>query len=116
MECQAYRDVAPLPVRTEFRMTAPLTPELLEHAADLISQADALIVAAGAGMGVDSGLPDFREKASGRHTQRLDANRLTSTALLAQMPSPRNPAEPGASMAIGLTCTAPLSPMPAFRF
>lgn len=32
----------------------------LDHAADLIAQADALIVAAGAGMGVDSGLPDFR--------------------------------------------------------
>jgi len=31
-----------------------------ERAADLISQADGLIVAAGAGMGVDSGLPDFR--------------------------------------------------------
>lgn len=33
---------------------------LLDHAADLIAQADALVVAAGAGMGVDSGLPDFR--------------------------------------------------------
>jgi NAD-dependent SIR2 family protein deacetylase len=32
----------------------------LDQAASLISQADALIVAAGAGMGVDSGLPDFR--------------------------------------------------------
>ena len=32
----------------------------MEHAAQLISQADALVVAAGAGMGVDSGLPDFR--------------------------------------------------------
>ena len=30
------------------------------RASDLIEQADALIVAAGAGMGVDSGLPDFR--------------------------------------------------------
>jgi NAD-dependent SIR2 family protein deacetylase len=34
--------------------------DLLAHAADLIEQADALIIAAGAGMGVDSGLPDFR--------------------------------------------------------
>ncbi|WP_233151880.1 Sir2 family NAD-dependent protein deacetylase [Pelomonas sp. KK5] len=32
----------------------------LQHAAELIEQADALIIAAGAGMGVDSGLPDFR--------------------------------------------------------
>ena len=30
------------------------------HAASLIANADALIIAAGAGMGVDSGLPDFR--------------------------------------------------------
>lgn len=45
-------------------MQAPLDDSLLtaaiEHAASLIEQADALIVAAGAGMGVDSGLPDFR--------------------------------------------------------
>jgi NAD-dependent SIR2 family protein deacetylase len=35
-------------------------PALVEKAAALIRQADALIIAAGAGMGVDSGLPDFR--------------------------------------------------------
>ena len=43
-------------------MSESIRLEQLEHAADLISQADALIVAAGAGMGVDSGLPDFRGK------------------------------------------------------
>lgn len=32
----------------------------LEHAAQLITGADALVIAAGAGIGVDSGLPDFR--------------------------------------------------------
>jgi NAD-dependent SIR2 family protein deacetylase len=32
----------------------------IERAADLIGQADALVVGAGAGMGIDSGLPDFR--------------------------------------------------------
>ena len=32
----------------------------LARAAELIEQADALVIAAGAGMGVDSGLPDFR--------------------------------------------------------
>jgi len=31
-----------------------------ERAAELIAQADGLVIAAGAGMGVDSGLPDFR--------------------------------------------------------
>jgi hypothetical protein len=34
--------------------------EALAGAADLVRQADGLIVTAGAGMGVDSGLPDFR--------------------------------------------------------
>jgi NAD-dependent SIR2 family protein deacetylase len=34
--------------------------ELLQHAAELVEQADAIVIAAGAGMGVDSGLPDFR--------------------------------------------------------
>lgn len=34
----------------------------IEKAANLIAQADALIIAAGAGMGIDSGLPDFRGK------------------------------------------------------
>lgn len=35
-------------------------PHLLEEAAALIADADSLIIAAGAGMGIDSGLPDFR--------------------------------------------------------
>ena len=34
--------------------------EAIERAAELIDQADAIVIAAGAGMGVDSGLPDFR--------------------------------------------------------
>lgn len=38
--------------------TIPL--EKIAQAAALIAQADALIITAGAGMGVDSGLPDFR--------------------------------------------------------
>lgn len=37
-----------------------LNTDDLHHAAELLLQADALIVGAGAGMGVDSGLPDFR--------------------------------------------------------
>ena len=41
-------------------MSPSIDADSLAHAADLISRADALIVAAGAGMGVDSGLPDFR--------------------------------------------------------
>lgn len=35
-------------------------PNAIARAAELIDTADAVIVAAGAGMGVDSGLPDFR--------------------------------------------------------
>jgi NAD-dependent SIR2 family protein deacetylase len=37
-----------------------MKPEDLDRAAQLIAEADALLVCAGAGMGVDSGLPDFR--------------------------------------------------------
>lgn len=37
-----------------------MSDDALQDAADLIEQADALLVTAGAGMGVDSGLPDFR--------------------------------------------------------
>ena len=41
--------------------TAPkLDAHALEEAAQFIREADGLLVAAGAGMGVDSGLPDFR--------------------------------------------------------
>src|SRR5438876_11018822 len=33
---------------------------LIREAANIIAHADALVIGAGAGMGVDSGLPDFR--------------------------------------------------------
>ncbi|SEN32040.1 NAD-dependent protein deacetylase, SIR2 family [Duganella sp. CF517] len=41
-------------------MSEPIPSPLLDQAAALVSDADLLIIAAGAGMGVDSGLPDFR--------------------------------------------------------
>ena len=37
-----------------------MSPQLVTQAAAWIRSADALVIAAGAGMGVDSGLPDFR--------------------------------------------------------
>lgn len=37
-----------------------LSEQDLQQAAELIGQADALVIGAGAGIGVDSGLPDFR--------------------------------------------------------
>lgn len=37
-----------------------INPEVYIKAAKLVQQADALLICAGAGMGVDSGLPDFR--------------------------------------------------------
>ncbi len=46
--------------RKTLPMKSSLDAATLARAAELITQADALIVAAGAGMGVDSGLPDFR--------------------------------------------------------
>lgn len=41
----------------------PDAPRAIERAAGLIAAADAVVIAAGAGMGVDSGLPDFRGNA-----------------------------------------------------
>src|SRR6202022_2076740 len=38
----------------------PVHDALLAAAADALKSADALLIGAGAGMGVDSGLPDFR--------------------------------------------------------
>jgi NAD-dependent SIR2 family protein deacetylase len=48
-----------LPVSPMADLPEALLPRLAQ-AAELIQQADALVVAAGAGMGVDSGMPDFR--------------------------------------------------------
>ena len=41
-------------------MTSDRTQRNIRRAAELIAQADALLITAGAGMSVDSGLPDFR--------------------------------------------------------
>lgn len=41
-------------------MDGERVPETIAHAAEAIARADGVLVAAGAGMGVDSGLPDFR--------------------------------------------------------
>lgn len=52
-----------LPVRMAVNTNLKVSiGERVERAANLIAQADSLIVAAGAGMGIDSGLPDFRGK------------------------------------------------------
>ncbi|CAN5722813.1 hypothetical protein BH11PSE12_BH11PSE12_17260 [soil metagenome] len=44
-------------------MTESILQHAYETAAELLSQADGLLITAGAGMGVDSGLPDFRGNA-----------------------------------------------------
>ena len=41
-------------------VSAKTLEPILERAAEVIANADALLITAGAGMGVDSGLPDFR--------------------------------------------------------
>ena len=56
----------------------------LDHAAELVAQADALVIGAGAGLGVDSGLPDFRGNAGfwsaypALGTAQLDFTRVAS--------------------------------------
>ena len=49
-----------VPIAQTANPMSALDPGHVSHAADLIAQADGLVIAAGAGMGVDSGLPDFR--------------------------------------------------------
>jgi NAD-dependent SIR2 family protein deacetylase len=41
-------------------ITSPWFPKGAVRAAELIAEADAIVIAAGTGLGVDSGLPDFR--------------------------------------------------------
>jgi hypothetical protein len=92
-----------------------MNPADLEHAAALVAQAD-LLIAAGAGMGVDSGLPDFRGNQGFWKAYPALAGRAWS--------SPAWPRPPlfmktqrwrGDFMAIGSTCTAPPCRMPASR-
>lgn len=46
--------------KQEKKESNPGIPDQIRRAADAIGVADALLITAGAGMGVDSGLPDFR--------------------------------------------------------
>jgi NAD-dependent SIR2 family protein deacetylase len=74
-------------------MTTPLSPTQLDHAADLIRQADSLVVAAGAGMGVDSGLPDFRgNEGFWRAYPALGAARIAFTTAASPATFKENPA------------------------
>lgn len=70
-----------------------LSPALLDQAAELIAQADGLIVAAGAGMGVDSGLPDFRGDAGFWNAYpALGQARLAFTSVASPATFQRDPA------------------------
>ena len=69
-------------------------PDSIAHAAELIAQSDALMVAAGTGIGVDSGLPGFRGKAGfwkaypalGR--EQVDFRRIACPAAFRTHPAP----------------------------
>ena len=84
----------------------------IERAAEVIRQADVLIVAAGAGMGVDSGLLDFVDaKVSGA----LILRSLLGTSRSSTSPNPRRSQatrdSPGASTAIACNSIAGRFPM-----
>lgn len=74
-------------------MTIEDCKDELTIAAKLIDDADGLIIAAGAGMGVDSGLPDFRGKAGfwqvypALSKMNLDLQTIGSPASFQTMPS-----------------------------
>lgn len=57
----------------------------VKRAAELIANADSLIIAAGAGMGVDSGLPDFRGSSGFLNNHSAFANGLTDYKQLSQV-------------------------------
>ena len=96
--------------------TDPATRAAVEHAAALLEQADALIVAAGAGMGVDSGLPDFRgNEGFWRAYPRWRRRGWTLPPSLRPQRFVRRPSWPGASTATGWRCTAARCPTRALR-
>lgn len=71
-----------------------LDPALLARAAAWLRAADALLVCAGAGMGVDSGLPDFRGSAGfWRHYPALGRARIPFEAIANPAAFARNPAQ-----------------------
>ena len=57
---RAMRVRAKITLRGASRMKSCASTSAIAEAAEAISRADAIFVTAGAGMGVDSGLPDFR--------------------------------------------------------
>ena len=66
---------------------------LLARAADWLRRADALLVCAGAGMGVDSGLPDFRGTAGfWRHYPALGRERIPFESIANPTAFARDPA------------------------
>ena len=65
--------------------------ERLRAAAQLLKKADALLVTAGAGMGVDSGLPDFRVANILRDGRLLHEARTEAFALVESDPGLSRP-------------------------
>lgn len=73
-------------------MSFQLDPRQTEHIKNLFKSADSLIISAGAGMGVDSGLPDFRGNQGMWQAypelgkQRLDFTEIANPAAFQQQP------------------------------
>lgn len=57
-------------------MTSLGYQKLIQRAASIIAKADAILITAGAGMSVDSGLPDFRSKGGIYDMLRAQKSRL----------------------------------------
>jgi NAD-dependent SIR2 family protein deacetylase len=93
------------------------TPNIYSDAARLIQQADVLLICAGAGMGVDSGLPDFR----GNHGfwkayPALEQEGLTFMDLANPQGFEKMLSEPGASTATGITFIIKQLHMKVFKY
>ena len=86
------------------------------RAARLIAAADGLVITAGAGLGVDSGLPDFRGREGfWRPIRRLPRPASISRRPPAPPPSGATPAWAGASTAIAWRSIGAPAPTPGFK-
>lgn len=79
----------------------------IQHAADLIDKADGLLITAGAGMGVDSGLPDFRGREGFWNAYpALGKSRIDFTEIASPQAFRSDPEMAWGSTVTGLTCIA----------
>ena len=85
-------------------MTKTLSQDSLERAAELILQADALLVTAGAGMGIDSRQPDLRGMVTATPLGTLGGGQVELSRLACPEAFRTSRSEPGGFTAVASIC------------